>query len=362
MLTDVLVVDRRGCRARARGSRVAPQRTRRRAFGHVRRLDGLGGGRVDRRRAQPRPDNRGLRARLRVRHGRSVPAVELRRAALALLGGVALVASAVQRVASQPVVAPTTQPPAGNAAYRHWRHRHGGRPLPAAQLQPLDPGGRQPRHPDGDGASLAAGVRARSGLPARDHGIHRRRRGRRAFSPMTVSYQIDPKATWSDGLPDHGDRTSPTTGTSSSRAAPTPGLGRRSGRLSRHQVDHREQSRQDRDGCLQKIRIPTGRASSPTLFRLTSRERGGWVAAFSGFDPADVISGGPFVVSSLIPGKRLVLTRNHQVLGRTGSCGEDRVSRRAVGSGGARWLAERDHLDRRGHGGTSGGQRDRPRP
>lgn len=39
-------------------------------------------------------------------------------------------------------------------------------------------------------------------------------------------------------------------------------------------------------------------------------ERYGWVAAFQGFDPAKVISGGPFEIASFEPGKRLVLVRN----------------------------------------------------
>ena len=39
-------------------------------------------------------------------------------------------------------------------------------------------------------------------------------------------------------------------------------------------------------------------------------ERTGWVSAFAGFHRSEVISGGPFIVSSLEPGRRLVLTRN----------------------------------------------------
>jgi len=36
----------------------------------------------------------------------------------------------------------------------------------------------------------------------------------------------------------------------------------------------------------------------------------GWVAAFEGFDPKRVISGGPFEISQFVPGQELVLTRN----------------------------------------------------
>ncbi len=39
-------------------------------------------------------------------------------------------------------------------------------------------------------------------------------------------------------------------------------------------------------------------------------ERYGWVSAFEGFNPARVISGGPFVISSYTPGVQLVLSRN----------------------------------------------------
>jgi peptide/nickel transport system substrate-binding protein len=41
-------------------------------------------------------------------------------------------------------------------------------------------------------------------------------------------------------------------------------------------------------------------------------ERYGWVDAFKGFDPAKVLSGGPFEISSFVPGVRLVLSRNPQ--------------------------------------------------
>jgi peptide/nickel transport system substrate-binding protein len=36
----------------------------------------------------------------------------------------------------------------------------------------------------------------------------------------------------------------------------------------------------------------------------------GWVAAFDGFDPAKVISGGPFEITQYVPGQELVLSRN----------------------------------------------------
>ena len=44
-------------------------------------------------------------------------------------------------------------------------------------------------------------------------------------------------------------------------------------------------------------------------------EKSGWSAAFAGFRPANVISGGPFLISSVEPGKRLVLTRNARYWG-----------------------------------------------
>src|SRR5487761_1854285 len=39
-------------------------------------------------------------------------------------------------------------------------------------------------------------------------------------------------------------------------------------------------------------------------------EQYGWVAAFNGFDPRRVISGGPYVITKFVPGKELVLSRN----------------------------------------------------
>src|SRR5208282_386673 len=44
-------------------------------------------------------------------------------------------------------------------------------------------------------------------------------------------------------------------------------------------------------------------------------ERTGWVGAFEGFHASEVISGGPFIISAVEPGKRLVLTRNSSYWG-----------------------------------------------
>ena len=77
------------------------------------------------------------------------------------------------------------------------------------------------------------------------------------LSPMTVSYQIDPKATWSDGYPitaadfvynwQQQLRIGP--------LLPSAGVARR---LSRHQVDLGERRRQDRDGRLQQAVLGLG--------------------------------------------------------------------------------------------------------
>ena len=50
--------------------------------------------------------------------------------------------------------------------------------------------------------------------------------------------------------------------------------------------------------------------SSPTSFRHTSRSATARVSAFQGFDPAKVVSGGPFEITSVTPGAELVLSRN----------------------------------------------------
>ena len=238
--------------------------------------------------------------------------MELRRAALALLGGVALLASGCTGVASQPVVVPTTHPPAGNAAYATGGTVTVAVPYLPRNFNPSTPAGANrvtqmvmeqvwPQafvldsvfQPETTGFIDGAEV---VGL-----------------SPMTVSYQIDPKATWSDGLPI----------TASDFA-----------------YNWHEQLRAApllaSDGVLagyRDIRSIKGSNHGKTVtvvFRKSYSDweclfanlipahiarRGGWIAAFSGFDPADVISGGPFVVSSLIPGKRLVLTRNHRYWG-----------------------------------------------
>ncbi len=66
VLTDILVVVDLLVALGARSARASPQRTRWRALGHVWSLHGLGCSRIDGCRAQPRPDNRGVRACLRA--------------------------------------------------------------------------------------------------------------------------------------------------------------------------------------------------------------------------------------------------------------------------------------------------------
>ena len=130
------------------------------------------------------------------------------------------------------------------------------------------------------------------------------------LSPMTVSYVIDPKATWSDGYP--------ITATDfiynwqqQLRDGP---LLAPAGVLAGYR-DIESISGSD-DGKTVTVVFKTPYSDWEGLFAdlipAHIGERSGWVSAFAGFHPEDVISGGPFIVSSYKPRKRLVLIRNNR--------------------------------------------------
>ena len=128
------------------------------------------------------------------------------------------------------------------------------------------------------------------------------------LSPMTVSYVIDPKATWSDGYPITASDFVYNWLQQLHNAPLLAPAGLLAG--------------------YRDIKSITGSNSGKTVTVVFSRpysdweglfanlipahiaQRRGWSSAFEGFHPSRVISGGPFIVSSLQPGKRLVLSRN----------------------------------------------------
>jgi len=129
-----------------------------------------------------------------------------------------------------------------------------------------------------------------------------------SISPFTVVYTLNPKAVWSDGVP---------IGVADfvynwqqqliwGPQLPDAGL------LAGYQA-------------ISSITSPNGGSTVDVTFShpftewesLFSNlvpaqvgERYGWVGAFEGFDPAKVVSGGPFEITSFVPGVKLVLSRN----------------------------------------------------
>ncbi len=133
------------------------------------------------------------------------------------------------------------------------------------------------------------------------------------LSPMTVSYVIDPKATWSDGYPitvadfEYNWQQQLRFGPSLASTGLLAGYrdvksitGSNDGKTVRVVFDS---PYSDWEGLFANL-IPAHIAG-----------RTGWVSAFSGFHRSDLISGGPFIVSSLQKGKKLVLTRNSRYWG-----------------------------------------------
>jgi peptide/nickel transport system substrate-binding protein len=133
------------------------------------------------------------------------------------------------------------------------------------------------------------------------------------LSPMTVSYVVDPKATWSDGYPigaadfeynwQQQLRTSPLLASVGLLAGyrDIKSISGSNGGKTVTVVFKSPYS--DWEGLFANL-IPAHVA-----------QRAGWVSAFAGFRRSKVISGGPFIVSSMEPGKRLVLTRNARYWG-----------------------------------------------
>ena len=148
---------------------------------------------------------------------------------------------------------------------------------------------------------------------------------------MTVRYVIDPKARWSDGYP----ITATDFEYNWQQIVRIGRNWRRPGFL----VGYRD------------IKSITGSDGGKTVTVVFSSPYSDWEGlfanldpcphsgadrmgrAFAGFHASEVISGGPFVVSSCATGKRLVLTRNRQVLGNPSSLAEHRVPCRTVEPG-----------------------------
>ena len=133
------------------------------------------------------------------------------------------------------------------------------------------------------------------------------------LSPMTVTYVIDPDARWSDGYPitatDFVYNWQQIVRTGRELASVGVLVGYR---------DIKSITGSDGGKTVTVVfRSPYSdwEGLFANLIPAHIAERTGWVRAFAGFHASEVISGGPFVVSFVQPGKRLVLTRNAKYWG-----------------------------------------------
>ncbi|MGO9962692.1 MAG: ABC transporter substrate-binding protein [Acidimicrobiales bacterium] len=236
--------------------------------------------------------------------------MELRQAALALLGGVAVIASACSGAPPQAV--PTSGAPQLNPGFAAGGTVTVAVPYLPRNFNPSTPAGANrvtqmvmeqvwPQafvidpefQPESTGFIDSAEVVD--------------------LSPMTVSYVIDPKATWSDGYPitvadfEYNWQQQLRFGPSLASTGLLAGYrdiksvtGSDNGKTVRVVFDS---PYSDWEGLFANL-IPAHIAG-----------RKGWASAFAGFRRSDLISGGPFIVSSLEKGKRLVLTRNPRYWG-----------------------------------------------
>ncbi len=237
--------------------------------------------------------------------------MELRKAAFVLLGGVAVIASACSGTSS-PTAARTSQIPSATSGFASGGTVTVAVPYLPTNFNPSTPAGAnhvtqmvmeqvwpQAFVIDPEYQAETTGFVDSAEVVA--------------LSPMTVSYAIDPKATWSDGYPiTEADfeynwqqqlKASPVLATTGFLAGyrDIKSISGSNGGKTVRVVFRSPYS--DWEGLFSNL-IPAHIAA-----------RAGWVSAFAGFRPRDLISGGPFVVSSMRTGRQLVLTRNSRYWG-----------------------------------------------
>lgn len=133
------------------------------------------------------------------------------------------------------------------------------------------------------------------------------------LTPMKVEYQIDPRATWSDGVPitaaDFVYNWRQQLAHSTSTAFPGQYAG------------YRDISNVTGTNSGKTVTVTFKRQFSDweslfsNLVPAHIAEAFGWASSFEGFNRATLVSGGPFLVSSEIPGHSLVLSRNPRYWG-----------------------------------------------
>ena len=127
-------------------------------------------------------------------------------------------------------------------------------------------------------------------------------------SPQTVVYLINPKATWSDGVPITASDFRYDWIHQLAYGARLPALEPLAGYEDIASIVG------SNGGKTMTVTFKQPYADWQGLFtdlvpaHIAAQD--GWVKAFSGFDPKKVISGGPFLITKEVPGRELVLGRN----------------------------------------------------
>ena len=153
-----------------------------------------------------------------------------------------------------------------------------------------------------------------------------------SLHPMRVEYQLDPKAVWSDGVPITAADFTYNWHEQLAHESELPVAG--------PLVGYRDISAiaSSNGGKTVTVTFRQAYADWESLFTnlipAHIAERYGWERAFQGFDPAKLISGGPFEVAAFQPGRKLVLRRNPRYWGQPAHLSsivfEVATSRRAV--------------------------------
>lgn len=131
--------------------------------------------------------------------------------------------------------------------------------------------------------------------------------------PMTVTYEIDPKAVWSDGVP---ITAADFEYNWHQELSASPSLASTGALASYRDIESISGSNSGRTVTVVfKSPCSDWEGLFADLIPAHVAERAGWVSAFAGFSPANLISGGPFIVSSYVPGRQLILTRNPRYWG-----------------------------------------------
>lgn len=129
-----------------------------------------------------------------------------------------------------------------------------------------------------------------------------------SVSPLTIAYTLNPAARWSDGVPITAADFIYNWREQLVYSALLPDAGVLAG--------YRDISRitSSQRGHTVTVAFSHPFAGWESLFSdlvpAHIGERYGWVNAFQGFDPARVISGGPFEITRVVAGRELVLSRN----------------------------------------------------